>query len=190
MAIRAMQSEDDARREGHTRRIVELLVEIRDLLRAGEPRPRIVLDLENAVVTSQPAPTQLGPERAQKESTMSDTIGTLKSTDVYAIPLTLTNAADGTSIPVPASDTFTAVSSSPALSAVASNLTGAWVLTVNALTLPSANTMGMTVTINDSAGDVQDTLTVNYPVPVVGDITASVANATVTTQPAPTAPGP
>ena len=121
---------------------------------------------------------------------MTDTIGALKSTDVYAIPLTITNAADGTNIPVPVTDTFTAVSSSVAISAVASNATGAWVLTVNALTLPDANTMGMTVTISDSAGSVADVLTVNYPVPVVGDITATVANAVVTTQPAPTAPGP
>jgi hypothetical protein len=121
---------------------------------------------------------------------MADTI-TLKPTDVYTITIGLVDAS-GAVVPVPAGDVFSATSSSPAIAAtIGTDANGNPALIVNALTLPDANTMGMTVTISDSAGDVADTLTVDYPVPPApDDITLAVPAAVVSTQPEPTAPGP
>jgi hypothetical protein len=111
---------------------------------------------------------------------------TIKSTEIHTIPLELISETDGTTVTIPAGDTFTASSASPAISAT---ITGDS-LVVNALTLPSANTASMVVTVTDSDGDVAYTLTVNYPVPVVDDIAANLTADVVTAQPAPTAPGP
>ncbi len=111
---------------------------------------------------------------------------TIKSTEVHTIPLELISEADGTTQPIPAGDTFTATSSSPAVGATVNGTD----LVVNALTLPSAATASVAVTVSDSAGDVAYTLTVSYPVPVVDDVAANLAGDVVTAQAAPTAPGP
>ena len=116
----------------------------------------------------------------------------LKDTDTYLVTIVLLNAATGQPEPVAAGDVFTAASSSPALGAtITADANGNPAVMINALTLPDANTMGMTVTISDSAGDVAFVQTVDYPVPLTpGDISLDVAAAVVGTQPAPTAPGP
>ena len=115
---------------------------------------------------------------------------TLLSTDVYTIPISIVDAATGQPEPIPAGDTFSASSSSAAVSAaVAADSNGSPTLVVNALTLPSENTMGITVEVTDSAGDVAVDLVVDYPVPAApGDIVLGAA--VVTTQTAPTKPGP
>jgi hypothetical protein len=113
-------------------------------------------------------------------------------TDVHTIDLDLVNDATGASDPIPAGDTFTATSPSIALNVTTSptgGTTGGPALVISAATLPSANTMGMTFPVTDSAGDVALTVIVNYPEPpVVNDIT--LGTDTVSTQPAPTTAGP
>ena len=110
----------------------------------------------------------------------------LIATAVHTISLGLTSEADGSTIPIPAGDTFSATSPSPALNVAIDNT--ADTLMVNALTLPSANTASMAFDVTDSNGDVALSVTVNYPVPVINDITST--GDVVTAQPAPTAPGP
>jgi hypothetical protein len=113
---------------------------------------------------------------------------TLLPTDVQVIALGLVQDGTTTTAPIPAGDTFAAVSPSAAIGVVVDNT--ADTVTVNALTLPSPNTMGMAFAVTDSAGDTRLNVIVNYPpLPVVNDIAGTVtvnANA----QPAPTAPGP
>ena len=113
---------------------------------------------------------------------------TLLPTDVQVIALGLVQDGTTTAAPIPAGDTFAAVSPSPAIGVVVDNT--ADTVTVNALTLPSANTMGMTFPVTDSAGDTAMNVVVNYPpLPVVDDISGTVT-VTANGQPAPTAPGP
>jgi hypothetical protein len=116
----------------------------------------------------------------------------LKPTDVYTVRIGL-KAADGSVEAVPAGDVFSVDSSLPAVvpGVIGTDANGEPTLAVNALTLPSAATMGMVLTVRDSAGDVALEIGVDYPVPAApGDITADVAGATITTQDAPTAAGP
>jgi hypothetical protein len=116
----------------------------------------------------------------------------LKSTEVHTLTIGLVDPTTNQPEPFPAGDTFAASSSSPAVgAAIGSDANGAPALIVNALTLPSANTMGIIVEVTDSAGDVAVDLTVDYPVPpVAGDIVLNTGGDVITTQPAPTAPGP
>ena len=120
---------------------------------------------------------------------------TLTPTDVHHLSIGIVDPATQNAEPVPAGDTFSAVSSSPAIGATIDlDANGNQEVVINALTLPSAATMGQTVTVTDSAGDVAAVQAVDYPVPVTpvpGDIVLGVSNdATVTTQAAPTNPGP
>lgn len=111
---------------------------------------------------------------------------TLLATDVQTITLGLVQDGTTTTAPIPAGDTFSATSPSPAIGVAVSGDA----VTVNALTLPSTNTMGMAFDVTDSAGDTALTVIVNYPVPpVVDDITGTVTVA-ANGQPAPTAAGP
>jgi hypothetical protein len=117
---------------------------------------------------------------------------TLKPTDVYTFALGLA-AADGSVEPIPAGDTFSVSSSLSEVvpGSIGQDADGAPTLIVNALTLPSPATASMVLTLSDSAGDTALELGVDYPEPVApGNITANVAAATVTTQDAPTTPGP
>jgi len=117
---------------------------------------------------------------------------TLLPTDIYTITISLINPTSGQPEPVPAGDVFSASASSPAISAtIGTDAAGNPALFINAVTLPDANTMGINVSVSDSAGDVAATLTVDYPVPAQpGDNTLDTTNAVVTAQAAPTAPGP
>jgi hypothetical protein len=108
----------------------------------------------------------------------------LLATDVHTVTLGLVVDGTSTQVPVPPTDTFTATSPSPAINvAINANL-----LTINALTQPSANTMGMVIPVTDSAGDTELVITVNYAVVVIDDIVGT--DAVTGQQPAPTAPGP
>jgi len=115
---------------------------------------------------------------------------TLKPTDVYTWPLSIVDPATGQTEPLPAGEVFTATSTSPAvLATVNAAADGSPELVVKAATLPDANTLGIKVEVTDSTGDVAVDLTVDYPVPAApGDITLGPAS--LTQQPAPTAPGP
>ena len=108
---------------------------------------------------------------------------------VTTIPI-LTQNAVGVSEPPPAGDVFTVVSSNPAsLNAVIGQTsTGIAAVVMNALV---AQSPGLSVIVSDSAGLTTWTQVVD----IVEDVTATnvvldLANATHTTQPVPTAPGP
>ena len=74
---------------------------------------------------------------------------------------------------------------------IGTDAAGAPAVVLHALTLPSVNTMGMNITVSDSAGDVVLVQGVDYPVSAApGDITLDLSNAVVSTQTAPTAAGP
>ncbi len=116
----------------------------------------------------------------------------LKPTDVWTISLGLVNAATGAVEPIPSGDVFSVTTSSPAIGAeIGTDANGNPAVVLKALTLPDATTMGMNFTVTDSNGDVAVVQGVDYPAPpVAGDITLNVAGAVVSSQPAPTAPGP
>ncbi len=154
------------------------------LLRRPE---REIITATRDVVTTQPEPTGPAPQINSEETTMPKTLTIdLIATAVHTISLGLTSEADGTAVPIPAGETFAATSPSPAIGVVIDNT--ADTMTINALTLPSANTASMNFSVTDSNNDVALNVTVNYPVPVVDDITST--GDVVTAQPAPTAPGP
>lgn len=109
--------------------------------------------------------------------------------EIVTIPI-LTQTAAGTTEPVPAGDVFTVVSSNPAsLNAVmGTTSTGAPAVMLNALVQASP---GLSFVVSDSAGLVAVTQLVdivpdNTPTNIVLDL----ADATHTSQPVPTAPGP
>ena len=113
----------------------------------------------------------------------------LANDEVLTITIKTTDSA-GATVPVPAGDTFTAVSSNPAsLNAViGKDAAGNPALVLNALVQASPN---ITVTVSDSAGLPQAVQIVD----IVPDVTPTnivldVADATHVAQPAPTAPGP
>ena len=112
-------------------------------------------------------------------------VTSLLNDKITSIAIQCQNAA-GANVAVPAGDTFTATSASPAVGATVNGTD----LVVNALTLPSPATASVAVTVTDSAGDVAYTLTVSYPVPVIDDIAANLAGDVVTEQAAPTTAGP
>ncbi len=126
----------------------------------------------------------------------------MQNTQVGHWPLTLTttNPATGvvTTIPVPAGDVFSAVSSRPTSLgvAIANDAAGNQELVVTPLVIESdaANGGGgITVTVTDSNGDSAGELAganaINVlPVPVVPAV--AIGTPTFTAQPAPTAPGP
>jgi hypothetical protein len=126
----------------------------------------------------------------------------VQNTQVVHIPLTLTTTDPTTGavtvVPVPAGDTFSAVSSAPASLGVAIGLdaSGHQELVGTPLVLESSSANGggnITVTVTDSAGDTAGELTganaINIvTVPVVDAI--ALGAPTFTTQAAPTAPGP
>lgn len=116
----------------------------------------------------------------------------LKETDVYTITIMLLDPNTNQPEPVPAGDVFSVTASSPAISTViGTDANGNPAVVLNAVTLPGVNTMGMSFTVNDSAGDVAFVQGVDYPAPVQpGDIALDVTNAVVSTQAAPTAPAP
>lgn len=119
----------------------------------------------------------------------------MHNTEVNHYALTLTE--NGVTVPVPAGDVFSAQSSSPSLGvAIANDAAGNQELVVNPLVLQSdaANGGGgIVVTVTDSNGDAAgelsglDAIDI-ITVPVVRQI--RLGTATVTTQAAPTAPGP
>jgi hypothetical protein len=157
-----------------------------------EPKLDIVATGVSVIADGQPAPTALGPSEPStqlKETIMAGTPQTLTltlaPTDVQTITLGLIVDGTQTSAPIPPTDTFSATSPSPAIGVAVSGNT----VTVNALTQPSANTMGMEFNVTDSAGDTQLEVTVDYPVVAVDDIVGTVV-VTPNGQPAPTAPGP
>lgn len=117
---------------------------------------------------------------------------TLLPTEVYTITIQLLDPSTGAPEAVPAGDQFSATPTSPAISTtIGADANGNPAVILNALTLPSVNTMGMSFTVSDSAGDVVFVQGVDYPAPAVpGDISLDVGNAVVTAQAAPTAPGP
>lgn len=123
------------------------------------------------------------------------------NTWILDIPL-MQNTTDAagvvTSIPMPATDVVTAVSSSPSMNAVIGpDAAGNQMLSVNALVALSDSTNGgggINITLTDSNGDVSDVV---GPFSIVGaPVVVSIANADLATalhtrtQPIPTAPGP
>lgn len=166
---------------------VDLAWRIYDVYELLAPK-RIVVDVGAAEVGTQPAP-QGGP-MAQPPFTIN-----LTATQTYAIPLQLVTDPGGTTVPVPSGDTFSVANTGTGAAAIDAaiglmpdGVTPA--LLINAITLPSANTAAIPLTVTDSNGDVAATGTVAYPVPVVDDIVVDVAGATIGTQAAPTATGP
>jgi hypothetical protein len=116
----------------------------------------------------------------------------LTPTDVRTRRLGL-KAADGTVEAIPAGDVFSVASTMPAVvpGVIGTDADGNPTLTFNALTQPSAATMGMVLSVSDSNNDVVLEIGVDYPVLAVpGEITADAASEVVTTQAAPTVPGP
>lgn len=122
----------------------------------------------------------------------------IHNTQVAHYAITLTDPTTGLPVPVPAGDTFTAVSTAPnSLSTTAVQLAdGSWEVVAAPLVLESdaANGGGsIGFSVSDTAGDVVADLTgadlINIlTVPVVEVIHLAVP--TFTTQPAPTNPGP
>ena len=112
----------------------------------------------------------------------------LKNDDVAAIQIHTANAA-GVVEPAPAGDVFTATSSSPSLGvAIGKDANGNPTLILTPLVQVSP---GITVTVSDSAGlavatQLVDIVQDNTPTNVVLDL----ADAVLTAQPVPTAPGP
>jgi hypothetical protein len=119
---------------------------------------------------------------------------TLKPTDVFKIKLGLKAADDVTVEPIPAGETFAVSSTDAAVVPGSIEETDPLnpLLVVNALMLPGPTTAtGIVLSVTDSGGDTVYELAVNYPVPTApGHVTADVANAVVTAQPAPTATAP
>lgn len=117
---------------------------------------------------------------------------TLTETGTWTITILLLDPVTGAPEPVPAGDVFSAASSSAAMGAsIVQDANGNPAVFINALTLPGASTMGMSVTVSDDHGDVAFVQGVDYPAPVQpGDISLNVAGAVMGTQPAPTAPAP
>ena len=112
-------------------------------------------------------------------------------TGTYTFQIVLFAEPSGVPEAISAGDVFTPVSSSPAVGvAFVPDANGLPQLVVIALTQPDANTAtGITVTVNDSDGDVAFVLNVNYPVPPQpGEIT--LGTVVVGTQAPPSAPGP
>jgi hypothetical protein len=112
----------------------------------------------------------------------------LPNDEVVTISIETTNS-NGAVEPVPAGDVFTAKSSSASLGvAVSADKNGNPTLVLTPLVQASP---GISVTVTDSAGLAQATLVVDI-VPDVTDtnIVLDVADATHTSQPVPTAPGP
>lgn len=117
----------------------------------------------------------------------------LKPTDTWTIALGIVDPATGAVEPIPAGDVFSVgETSSPAIEAtIGTTADGKPAVLLRALTLPDANTMGMSFTVTDSNGDVALKQGVDYPAPAQpGDITLDIAGAVVGTQPAPTTAGP
>jgi hypothetical protein len=121
----------------------------------------------------------------------------LQNTQVAHFALTLVDAASGTAVPVPPGDVFTATSSSPSLGvSIGTDASGNQELICTPLVLQSDGANGggsIVVTVTDSAGDNAGELSgadaINIvTVPVVPTI--RLGQPTLTTQAAPTAPGP
>lgn len=146
---------------------------------------------------SAPAP-DMGPRRiwlalptiTQNGVEMSSIV--LQETDTYNITLVRLNDATKAPEPFPAGTKFTVVASSPALGvSIGADASGNPSVLLNAVTLPSVNTMGMNFTVTDDQGDVAAIQAVDYPTPPqVNDISLDVAHAVVGVQAAPTVPGP
>ena len=114
----------------------------------------------------------------------------LPNDEIVSIPIMTTNAA-GVTEPNPAGDTFSVVSSNPAsLNAVIGTMADGTTpaVVINALVQVSP---GLTITVSDSAGLAAFTLTVDIVQDVTpANIVLDVADATKTSQPVPTNPGP
>jgi len=122
---------------------------------------------------------------------MTAPVFTLKSTDVYTFDLGFQQG--GVQVPAPVPDTINITDSGTGAAALSGALgvdaTGKTALIVKAVTLPSPATAGpIRVMVSDTAGSTVAEVDFLYPVPLVDDIT--IASPVITTQPAPTAPGP
>jgi hypothetical protein len=113
----------------------------------------------------------------------------LNNDAVYTLPILTTNSA-GTVEPPPAGDTFTVVSSNPASlgAAIGKTAAGGPAVVLTPLVQASPN---ITVTVSDSAGLIQAVQICDIVVDVSDtNVVLDTADATHTSQPVPTAPGP
>jgi hypothetical protein len=112
----------------------------------------------------------------------------LPNDEVVTIGIQTTNSA-GAVEPVPTGDVFTVASSSPSLGvAIGATAAGNPAIVLTPLVQASP---GITVTVSDSAGLKLATQVIDIvPDVTPANIVLDVADATHTTQPVPTAPGP
>lgn len=113
----------------------------------------------------------------------------LSNDTIATIPI-MTTDAGGTVVPAPVGDKFTVVSSNPtSLSAsIGQTSTGNPAVVLTPLVQASP---GLSITVSDSAGLAQDTQLVDIVQDVSPkNVVLDLADATTTTQPTPTAPGP
>lgn len=113
----------------------------------------------------------------------------LSNDTVATIPI-LTTDSSGTVVPMPAGDVFTVASSNAAslTAAIGATAAGGPAVVLTPLVVASP---GLTVTVTDSSGLVQDVQIVDIVADVKpANVILDLANATTTTQPVPTSPGP